>query len=252
MTLLQAQGVHKRFGGFRALGGVNLSMAAGEIRGLIGPNGAGKSTFINVLSGHIEPTAGSVKFRGEEIAGLKAHQVVRRGVARSFQITSIFPGYTVFQNVQVALMAQSGLCGNWLRASDLLMRDQAAELLGTVGLQGAHKRVAGELAAGDRKRLEFAISLAAKPSLLLLDEPTAGMSPAERAVVIEIILSLNRERGVAVLLTEHDIDMVFGIAHRITVLHQGELLAEGTPAEVRANGRVQQVYLGEDAHAEML
>lgn len=251
MSILRVESVEKRFGAFRALGGANLCLAEGEIHGLIGPNGAGKSTFINVISGHLAPTRGRVIFRDEVISGLPAHEVVRRGVARSFQITSIFPGYSVFQNVQLALMARRGRCGNWFSLAAPMLRDETAQLLASVGLQSHQQRIAGELAAGDRKRLEFAIALAGKPSLLLLDEPTAGMSPAERAIVIDIIRSLNRDHGVSVLFTEHDIEMVFAVAHRITVLHQGEKLAEGTAAQVRANARVQEVYLGEDLHAEV-
>ena len=252
MRILSVNGIEKRFGDFKALGGVDMVIHEGEIHGLIGPNGAGKSTFINVISGNLAPTRGQVIFKDEVISGRPPHELASKGIARSFQITSIFPGYTVFQNVQLALMAQRGRCGNWFSKAAPMLRDEAAELLATVGLHAHLQRIAGELAAGDRKRLEFAISLAGKPSLLLLDEPTAGMSPGERTIVIDIIRLLNASHGVAVLFTEHDIDMVFSIAHRITVLHQGEKLAEGSAAAVRANARVQEVYLGEDAHAEVL
>ena len=251
MKILSVNGIERRFGGFRALGGVDLAIHEGEIHGLIGPNGAGKSTLINVISGGLTPTRGEVIFKDEVISGLPPHELARKGIARSFQITSIFPGYTVFQNVQLSLLAYRGRCVNWFSAAAPMLRDEAAQLLTLVGLQDQHHRVSGELAAGDRKRLEFAMSLAGKPSLLLLDEPTAGMSLGERAVVIDIIRSLNASHGVAVLFTEHDIDMVFSVAHRITVLHQGEKLAEGSAAEVQANVRVQQVYLGEDERVEV-
>jgi branched-chain amino acid transport system ATP-binding protein len=246
MLLLEASRIEKVFRGFRALGPLDLQVRRGDIHGLIGPNGAGKSTLINVLSGHLAPSGGRVVFEGSTLSGLPAHEVARRGIARSFQITSIFTGYTVLQNLQVALLAQSGRYRNVFRPAAPLLREEAAELLASVGLDDRRHAVAGELAAGDRKRLEFAIALAARPALLLLDEPTAGMSPHERDRITEIIRRLNREQGVTVLLTEHDIAMVFGLAHRITVLHQGEKLAEGSPQAVRADRRVQDVYLGEE------
>ncbi|GAA4338412.1 ABC transporter ATP-binding protein [Variovorax defluvii] len=250
-TLLSARGIVKRFAGFCALDGVDLDVTQGAIHGLIGPNGAGKSTFINVLAGQLRPSEGQIRLRGDSLVGLAPHEVVRRGVARSFQITSIFPGYTVYQNVQIALMAHAGHCGHWLRPAAPTLREETERLLETSNLLPDRARVAGELAAGDRKRLEFAISLASQPALLLLDEPTAGMSPSERAMVTETILRLNRELGMTVLFTEHDIEMVFGTAQRVTVLHQGRKLAEGAPRAVRSDARVQEVYLGGEAHAEL-
>lgn len=245
MKILSVESLGKKFGGFHAVRGVDMAIHEGEIHGLIGPNGAGKSTFINLISGHLAPTSGAVIFHDEVISGLPPHQLVKKGIARSFQITSIFHGYTVFENVQLALLARKGRCGDFFRLVGGMEKDETAALLDQLGLSAQHGRRAGELAAGDRKRLEFAIALAGKPTLLLLDEPTAGMSHGERAMVTEIILSLNARQKLAVLFTEHDIDMVFNTAHRITVLHQGEKLAEGTASEVKANARVQEVYLGE-------
>ncbi|VTU22684.1 Lipopolysaccharide export system ATP-binding protein LptB [Variovorax sp. SRS16] len=245
-TILSIEDIGKNFAGFHALSGVNLQVGENSVHALIGPNGAGKSTLLNVVSGHLAPSAGRVMFQGRSICGRPPHETARRGVARSFQITSIFAGFSVFENVQMALLAQHGLCTRMFRPAAPMLRDEALALLQLVRLDGQAERIAGELAAGDRKRLEFAIAMAGRPKVMLLDEPTAGMSPDERAIVIHLIRSINRERGVAVLFTEHDIEMVFAIADRITVLHQGSCIADGAPAAVRADRRVQEVYLGED------
>lgn len=248
-AILSIEGVGKTFAGFRALSDVNLRVQENSVHALIGPNGAGKSTLLNVVSGHIAPTTGQVLYRGKPISGRQPHDTARQGVARSFQITSIFSGFSVFENVQTALLAQQGLCTRMFQRAEPMLREDALSLLEMVRLDDQADRVAGELAAGDRKRLEFAIALAGQPKVMLLDEPTAGMSPDERIIIMNIIRSINQERGVAVLFTEHDIDMVFAIADRITVLHQGSCLADGTPAAVRADRRVQEVYLGEDEDA---
>jgi branched-chain amino acid transport system ATP-binding protein len=248
-AILSIENVSKLFGDFRALSGVSLDMAPNKIHALIGPNGAGKSTLLNVVSGHLAPTAGKVRYLGAVISGRPPHEIARRGVARSFQITSIFPRFTALRNVQMALLAQRGHCGEMFRSAAAMMRDEASALLALVHLGDDAERIAGELAAGDRKRLEFAIALAGDPQVMLLDEPTAGMSPDERAVVIGIIRAIRADRGVSVLFTEHDVEMVFTIADRITVLHQGACIAEGTPEDVRGNRRVQDVYLGEGQDA---
>lgn len=250
-TILSVEGVGKTFGGFRALNDVTVKIREKSIHALIGPNGAGKSTLINVISGRLTPTCGHVIFRGESIGGRPAHETARRGVARSFQITSIFGSASVFENVQIALLAQNGLCTRMFSESRSLLRDEAFSFLESVKLTEQANRVAGELAAGDRKRLEFAIALAGNPRVMLLDEPTAGMSPAERTIIANIIRSINQERGVAVFFTEHDIDMVFSIADRVTVLHQGTCIADDTPVAVRMDRRVQEVYLGEEEDADL-
>jgi branched-chain amino acid transport system ATP-binding protein len=249
-AILSIEGIGKNFGGFHALSQVDLQVADRSVHALIGPNGAGKSTLLNVVSGHLAPSAGQVLFRGRPICGRPPHETARRGVARSFQITSIFGGFTVFENVQMALLAQHGLCTRMFRSAAPMKRDEAYALLQLVRLDGQAERIAGQLAAGDRKRLEFAIAMAGTPAVMLLDEPTAGMSPDERAIVIGLIRQINQERGVAVLFTEHDIEMVFAIADRITVLHQGSCIADGAPEDVRADRRVQEVYLGEDQEGD--
>ncbi len=246
---LEVDGVSKFFGAFRAVDRMSLSLEPGEIHALIGPNGAGKSTLLNVIAGGLAPDGGDVCHDGVSIVGLKPHEIVRAGIARSFQITSIFPGLNVAENVRVALMGSSGACRKWYVSSASVLRDEVARLLADVHLEDRRDRPSAELAAGDRKRLEFAMALAGRPRLMLLDEPTAGMSPSERALVSEMVQDINRRHGVSVLFTEHDIDMVFSVAHRITVMHQGAKLASGLPAEVRGDPRVRQTYLGEDCDA---
>ena len=245
-AILTIEGIGKNFGDFSALSQVNMQVQEGSIHALIGPNGAGKSTLLNVVSGHLAPSRGRILFRGSLISNRPPHETARRGVARSFQITSIFAGFSVFENVQTALLAQHGLCTQMFRQAAPMMYEEANALLQLVQLDNQVQRIAGELAAGDRKRLEFAIAMAGQPKVMLLDEPTAGMSPEERSIVINLIRSINRERGVAVLFTEHDIEMVFAIADQITVLHQGSCIADGVPEAVRADRRVQEVYLGEE------
>ncbi|MBN9065244.1 MAG: ATP-binding cassette domain-containing protein [Rhizobiales bacterium] len=218
--ILEFDGVSKTFGGFRAVSEIKISLQKGEILAVIGPNGAGS-----------------------------ANRLVHRGIARSFQITSIFPRMTVTENVRIALMARRGRCRHFLRPAHRLLNSEVDELLAQVRMQGARNRLAGQLAAGDRKRLEFAIALAGTPSVLLLDEPTAGMSGDERALVVDVLKEVNHRLGLSILFTEHDIDMVFALAQRIAVMHQGALIAEGAPESVRADPRVREVYLGKSHSA---
>jgi branched-chain amino acid transport system ATP-binding protein len=242
--MLEVTDVRKSFGGFVAVRGMNLALEQGELRALIGPNGAGKTTLLNLVSGWFAPDSGTVRFQGREIAGLPAHQLYHTGIARSFQVTSVFPGFSVFENVQVALMARRGRCRNLLRPAGAVLRDEVAERLAYVKLAHRGPDQASELNAGDRKRLEFAMALASEPALLLLDEPTAGMGEGEKAIVVDVIRRINREAGVTVLFTEHDMDVVFTMADRITVMHEGRRFAEGAPGEVRDDARVQEIYFG--------
>jgi branched-chain amino acid transport system ATP-binding protein len=243
--ILRVQSLVKRFGGLPALGGVDLTVEAGEFRAIIGPNGAGKSTFFNTLTGLLRPDSGSIAFEGKDITGEAPHRVARRGVARTFQITSIFHDLTALENVQVALLAHARRSWSvWTRATTF-GAERAQQLLAQVGLAASGARPAGTLAHGDQKRLELAIALAGEPRLLLLDEPTAGMAAQERLEAIRVVHRIARELGLSCVFTEHDMVVVFAVATRITVLHQGRVLAEGTPAEVRARPEVQQVYLGE-------
>jgi branched-chain amino acid transport system ATP-binding protein len=242
--MLEVRNVTKEFAGFVAVRDFSLDLGDGQIRGLIGPNGAGKSTLLNMLTGLFPPTSGSISLNGRNIAGLPPHQICHEGVFRSFQITSIFPNYTVFDNVQIAVLAREGRTRNLLRPSANALRARVWELLSFLKMEGSADAIAGELAAGDRKLLEFGIALAGRPTTLLLDEPTAGMSPSEKSLVCEIILQINRKEGVSVLFTEHDIDMVFSLAESVIVMSQGAKIAEGPPSEMKTNKKVQEVYLG--------
>jgi len=225
--------------------GVDLAMPRGEIRALIGPNGAGKTTFFNMLTGQLKADAGEVRFKGERLSGLPPHAVWRRGVSRTFQITATFSSLTALENVQVALFSHGRRTYSLFGRAARLDVDAARALLDQVGLAGQADRVAGVLAYGDLKKLELAVALANTPEVLLLDEPTAGMAPAERGALMALTERIARERGLTVLFTEHDMDVVFSVADRIMVLHQGRIIAEGRPKEVRADPQVQKVYLGE-------
>jgi branched-chain amino acid transport system ATP-binding protein len=243
--ILETRGLAKAFGGVRAVDGVSLRLPAGEIRALIGPNGAGKTTLFNMLTGQLRPDAGEVRFKDARLDGLPPHVVWRRGISRTFQITATFASLTAFQNVQVARLSHARRTyALWARAAPL-EAEAVADLLEQVGLAEQAGRAAGVLAYGDLKKLELAVALASGPELLLLDEPTAGMAPAERGALMHLTERLARARGITVLFTEHDMDVVFAHADWIMVLHQGRLLTEGPPAVVRADPEVQRVYLGE-------
>ena len=244
MSVLEARELQKAFGGVRAVRGVSFGVAAGEMLALIGPNGAGKSTCFNMLNGQLRPDAGRVHLGGEDITGLAPRAVWRRGVGRTFQITATFASMTVAENVQTALTARAGRSWGVWRKAKSLFHAEADALLAEIGMAEQADRAAGVLAYGDLKRLELAIALANRPRLLLMDEPTAGMAPVERTALMALVRRLAKERSLAVLFTEHDMDVVFGAADRILVLARGELIAEGTPEAIRADARVREVYLG--------
>jgi branched-chain amino acid transport system ATP-binding protein len=247
--ILRVEALAKRFGGVAALGGVDLVVAPGEFRAIIGPNGAGKSTFFNTMTGLVRPDSGRVVFEGREVTGEPPHILARKGVGRTFQITSVFHDLTALENVQIALLAHARRTWSMWPCAGTIFTQRARELLALVGLAAGTTRMAGALAHGDQKRLELAIALAGAPRLLLLDEPTAGMAARERLESIRLVHRVARELGLTCVFTEHDMAVVFAVATRITVLHQGRVLAEGTPAEVRERPEVQQVYLGESAGA---
>jgi branched-chain amino acid transport system ATP-binding protein len=245
--LLRVEKVTKAFDGFVAVQDVDLSVTQGQMACIIGPNGAGKSTIFNLITGHLQPTRGKIFFHDRDITGLPPYTICQLGMGRSFQRTNIFPRLSVFDNVQVAVLAHRKKTLNFFTPSKKLVQDETYALLAQVGLADEAQSISGMLSYGFQKQLELGIALASEPELLLLDEPTAGMSPQETANAIALIAKIVRERGLTLLFTEHDMDVVFSIAEKITVLHQGQVLAEGTPAEVRSNSEVQRVYLGETA-----
>ena len=242
--MLAVEGLRKSFGGVQAVGGVSFAVASGEMLALIGPNGAGKSTCFNMVGGQLRPDAGSVKLAGQEIAGQTPRGICRLGVGRTFQITATFASMTARENVQMALMALAHTTWRWWRPAHTLDVPAADALLDQVGLASQAGRATGVLAYGDLKRLELAIALAAVPRLLLMDEPTAGMAPRERVALMQLVRRIATERGLAVLFTEHDMDVVFGVADRIAVLARGELIAAGDGETIRADARVRAIYLG--------
>ena len=244
MSALAVHNLRKKFGGIDAVAGVSFALAPGEMLALIGPNGAGKSTCFNMLNGQLRPDAGQVLLAGQDITGLPPRAIWRLGVGRTFQITATFASMTVRENVQTALLSHHRRVWRFWRSADRHAEPDAESLLARVGMQSQADRPAGVLAYGDLKRLELAIALANAPRLLLMDEPTAGMALGERAALMALTRNIARAEGVAVLFTEHDMDVVFGVADRILVLNRGRLIAEGPPAEVRANAEVRAVYLG--------
>jgi branched-chain amino acid transport system ATP-binding protein len=240
-------GVHnlsKRYGGVEAVRNVSFGVSAGELVALIGPNGAGKTTCFNLLNGQIAPDAGRIELDGRNIAGLPPREISRLGVGRTFQITATFGSMTVRENVQLALVSHHRRYYSPLGSLGALRVAEADALLERVGMGDQAERPCALLAYGDLKRVELAIALANSPRLLLMDEPTAGMAPEERGELMALASSLARRERIAVLFTEHDMDVVFSHADRVVVLHSGEVIAIGSPAEIRADRRVQEVYLG--------
>jgi branched-chain amino acid transport system ATP-binding protein len=244
-ALLSVDGLTKSYGGVHAVRGVSFTLKPGEILALIGPNGAGKSTCFDMLNGQKSPDSGRIMLLGKDTTGRAPREIWRLGVGRTFQITATFPTMTVRENVQVALVSHHGQLFNLWSSTPKLARDEAGRLLELVGMSGYADRPCGELAYGDLKRLELAVALANQPKLLLMDEPTAGMAPRERIELMRLTARIAREQSIGVLFTEHDMDVVFEHADRILVLNRGNLIAEGTPAEVRGNPQVRAVYLGE-------
>jgi len=247
--VLEVRNVTKRFGSLVAVRDVSLHVKKGELRAVIGPNGAGKTTFFNTISGFFRPTAGHIIFDGRDITEVPAHKRVALGMARTFQITEIFPELTVFENVQIGAEAAAGYYGRtWIGGSESKdIRTRVEHTLGLVGLQDKMNRLVGELSHGDQRAAEIAMALAVRPHLLLLDEPTAGMGDQETYEITHLIRRLHQNHNFTIVLIEHDMRVVFNLADRITVLDQGAVLAEGTPAEIAANNAVQAAYLGQAA-----
>jgi branched-chain amino acid transport system ATP-binding protein len=242
--VLEVSDLSKAFGGVEAVKKLSFDLNEGQLLAMIGPNGAGKSTCFNLINGQLRPDHGSIFIMGKKINGYRPRQVWSLGVGRTFQITSTFASMTVLENIKIALLSfhrQSKSIRGTVRK---LHNDEAMELLALVGIEDQHNRACGVLAYGDLKRVELAVALANEPKLLLMDEPTAGMGPAERQSLMELTADIVRTRNIGVLFTEHDMDVVFTHSSRIIVLNRGELVAEGTPEEVRNSPKVQEIYLG--------
>jgi len=243
-AVLETRSLSRSFGAIKAVDNVSFSLAKGELLAMIGPNGAGKSTCFNMLMGQLPPSAGEVFLNGQNIVGLKPRQIWRRGVGRTFQITSTYSSMTVIENVQMALVSHHGKTFSiWPFATDLY-RDEALGFLTLVDMQAQADRHCAVLAYGDLKRLELAIALCHTPTLLLMDEPTAGMAPKERIALMQLTADIVQDRGVSVLFTEHDMDVVFAHAHRVMVLNRGQLIADGSVEAIRNDRKVQEIYLG--------
>ena len=249
MSLLRINSVSKRFGSLAAIEDVSLTIEPGEFRAIIGPNGAGKTTFFNLISGLFRPTSGTIAFDGEDITGLPPDERVRRGIARTFQITEIFPELSVGENLQVAVEIAAGhRLSPWLGpTARRKVEERVAELLSLGDLAGKRSSRVGALSHGDQRTVEIMMSLALRPRLLLLDEPTAGMGDSETYDIARLIRRLHREQGQTIMLIEHDMRIVFNLADRIMVLAEGRVLAEGAPDEIAGSEQVQAAYLGEAA-----
>ena len=241
---LQTQGIAKDFGKLRAVNEVTLEIQKGDTHAIIGPNGAGKSTYFNLITGYHRATFGKVLFKGREITNLPAYHRCKLGITRSFQITSIYPKLSVYESVLMGLLSHRGITLDFFSSAKKHFKEEVWRTLEDVGLADQANRSGDSISHGDKKRLELGITLGTEPELLLLDEPTCGMSPDETESTMLFVKKLVEERGLTILFTEHDMNVVFGIAKRISVLHQGTLIADGSPQEVRASAEVQKVYLG--------
>jgi branched-chain amino acid transport system ATP-binding protein len=242
--LLEIESLMKSFGGFLATDGVSLAVEQGSLCSLIGPNGAGKTTLFNQVTGYLVPDSGRITFKGKNITGQHPYQISRKGITRAFQVINIFPRLTVMESAQLAILSKRGHTLKLFAGARRMVREEAMAVLETVGLADKAGYLAKELSHGEQRTLEMALALAGEPDLLLLDEPMAGMSPFERVKATELIQKIHEERGLTVLFCEHDMDVVFGISEKVTVLHQGRVIAEGKPEDIKKNEEVNLVYLG--------
>jgi branched-chain amino acid transport system ATP-binding protein len=243
--MLQVKGIQKSFSGFMAVNGTDLEVAKGEIVAVIGPNGAGKTTLFNLITGLLRPDSGRIIFKGEDITGLPAYRTCKKGISRSFQVVNIFSRLTVLENVRIAVLSQQEKTFNLFTPSKRLVNKETVEILESVGLIGKKESVCSVMSHGDQKILEIAIALGGKPELLILDEPTAGLSPEETIRCIDLIKRLSSDLGLTILFCEHDMELVFAIANRIMVMVRGKSVIQGIPKDVRSNQEVQDAYLGE-------
>lgn len=243
--ILEVRNLKKFFGGISAVHNVSFGLKRDEISSIIGPNGAGKTTLFNLITGKLMPDEGEVHFKGEDISQLPPFRISHKRLSRSFQITNIFPKLSVYENILIAILSSRDKNKNFFKNAERMYKKETLEILEKLGLAEKKDFLGGLLAHGDQKLLDIGVSLASNPELILLDEPTAGMSPQETAKTTELIKNLAKERRMAVLLIEHDMSVVFSISEIIRVMHQGKLIAEGKAEEIRNNPTVQQIYLGE-------
>jgi len=244
--MLRVENLRKSFVGHVAVTDVSFELVEGKITSIIGTNGAGKTTLFNLLTGHLKPDSGEIFFKGKRITGLPPHRICKMGIGRSFQKANIFPRLSVFENIQVALMSWAKKSRNIFFRSKKLMVNETNQILENIGLGGKQETKAGLLSYGDQRLLEIGITLGSHPDLVLLDEPTAGMSPEESRSAVKLVQKIAQEMNLTVLFIEHDMNVVFGISERVRVMHLGRIFAEGTPEEIRANKEVQRIYLAEE------
>jgi branched-chain amino acid transport system ATP-binding protein len=244
--MLRVEELHKSFDNFKAVNAAHLTVDKGQLVAVIGPNGAGKTTLFNLITGQLQPDNGKILLNDEDISKLPPHVICRKGVARSFQIANIFPRLSVFRNVQVSVLSQQKLSDKLFQPAAQLVVEETHRILESVGLLDKKMDVAGSLSHGDKRTLEIAIALGNEPHLLILDEPTAGMSPEETATTMALIQRLAADKGLTILFCEHDMEVVFGTAQSIMVMQQGRTIVQGNPQTVRQNTEVQQAYLGDE------
>jgi branched-chain amino acid transport system ATP-binding protein len=242
--MLQGEGLIKSFDDFMAVNGAHLTVDKGQIVAVIGPNGAGKTTLFNLITGVLKRDRGRIVFKGEDISELPPYEICKKGISRAYQIANIFPRLTIFENVQVAVLSHQRRSSNLFRPAQNIAVEETRSILESVGLSNKEKSIAGSLSHGDQKILEIAIALGNEPELLILDEPTAGMSPEETQATIELVKRLANQRGLTILFCEHDMDIVFSIAQSIMVMRHGQTIIQGNLEEVRSNKEVQEAYLG--------
>ncbi len=244
--MLRVEDLHKSFDDFKAVNAAHLAVEKGQLVAVIGPNGAGKTTLFNLITGQLQPDGGKILLHDEEISKLAPHVICRKGIARSFQIANVFPRLSVFRNVQVSVLSQQNLSDKLFRPAARLAVEETNHILESVGLLDKKMDVAGSLSHGDKRILEIAIALGNQPELLILDEPTAGMSPEETTTTMALIQRLAEDQGLTILFCEHDMEVVFGTAQSIMVMQQGRTIVQGDPQTVRDNTEVQQAYLGDE------
>jgi branched-chain amino acid transport system ATP-binding protein len=242
--MLHIKALQKSFDGFLAVNDARLRVEKGDVVAVIGPNGAGKTTLFHLITGQLAPTSGSIRFKGKEISGLAPYLVCRQGISRSYQVVNLFNRLTVFENVQVAVLSYQKKTFRLFRPAKTMAITETHEILNSVGLLDKMDMISSALSHGDQKVLEVAIALGNRPELVIMDEPTAGMSPEETAMTLHLMKKLSSEMGLTILFCEHDMGMVFSIANQIMVMHQGETIVQGPPDEIRKNQLVQKAYLG--------